>query len=133
MELFFGRALCSGCHSGFNFTDEIPANTGVGQRRPHPDRGRVEVSGYEWETGFFKPPSLREVEHTAPYMHDGSVKTLEAAVEHYNQGGGKNPYLDERLRPLHLPKQEKRDLVAFLQALSGEGWQHVRPPADFAR
>lgn len=128
-ELFFGRANCFACHSGPNFTDEIPANTGVGQGRPQADRGRVEITHQEWETGFFKPPSLREVALTGPYMHDGSVKTLNDAVEHYNKGGGKNPYLDERLSKLHLTAAEKQDLVEFLRALSGEGWQHAQAPA----
>lgn len=127
-ELFFGKALCSACHSGPNFTDEIPANTGVGQRQPRPDRGRLEITHHEWETGFFKTPTLREVARTAPYMHDGSIKTLEKVVEHYDRGGGKNSHLDERLVPLHLTAVEKRDLVAFLRALSGEGWRHARAP-----
>ncbi|MBM3459762.1 MAG: c-type cytochrome, partial [Armatimonadetes bacterium] len=128
--LFFGRTSCFACHEGPNFTNEIPANTGVNQQDgPSRDRGQFEVTRYEWLTGFFKPPSLREAARTAPYMHDGSLQSLEEVVEHYNKGGGKNLHLDDRLIKLHLTAQEKRDLVAFLEALNGEGWQHVRPPA----
>jgi cytochrome c peroxidase len=62
---------------------------------------------------------LREVSRTAPYMHDGSLATLEAVIEYYNDGGVKNPGLDTRLRPLGLSEVDKRDLVAFLRSLSG--------------
>ena len=64
-------------------------------------------------------------------MHDGRFRKLEAVIEHYDKGGIKNPYLDERLKPLDLTTQEKADLVAFMKALSGEGWQHVKPPKKF--
>jgi len=132
MELFFGKPSCMACHNPPLFTDEIPANTGVGsesRKKAKPDLGVAEITGNEWDRGFFRTPTLRDVALTAPYMHDGSVKTLEEAVEHYDRGGGRNPRLDDRLQPLHLTKQEKKDLVSFLKALSGEGWQHIRPPA----
>jgi len=79
----------------------------------------------------FKTPTLREIEHTAPYMHDGSLQTLEQVVDFYDKGGVKNKNLDENIKPLHLTGQEKKDLVAFLKALSGEGWQNVKAPASF--
>ncbi len=69
--------------------------------------------------GAFKTPTLREVARTAPYMHDGSIATLEEVVEFYDGGGIANPYLDRRLRPLELLPAEKRALVAFLRSLSG--------------
>ena len=81
---------------------------------------------------MFKTPTLREIEHTAPYMHDGSLKTLDEVVEFYNKGGIPNKNLDQNIKPLHLTEQEKADLVAFLKALSGEGWQHLKPPATFS-
>ena len=62
-------------------------------------------------------------------MHDGSLKTLEEVVEHYDKGGIKNQWLNQRMKPLKLTKEDKADLVAFLKALSGEGWQHIRHPA----
>jgi cytochrome c peroxidase len=115
---------------GFNFTDGSFQNTGIGMDRPEPDLGRYLVSRREADQGAFKTPTLREVEHTAPYMHDGSLKTLEEVVEYYDKGGIQNPRLQPLMVALHLTAQEKQDLVAFLKGLSGEGWQQVRPPED---
>lgn len=129
-QVFFQKAACDACHIGFNFTDGSYANIGIGMDKPLPDLGRYNVTKREEDKGAFKVPTLREVEHTAPYMHDGSLKTLEDVVEHYNKGGIKNPQLDQRMKPLNLTEQEKKDLVAFLKALSGEGWQHVKAPAQ---
>jgi cytochrome c peroxidase len=92
------------------------------------DVGRAKVSGDEADTGAFKTPTLREIAGTGPSMHDGSLKTLEEVVEHYDKGGIRNPFLDQRMKPLGLTAREKADLVAFLRALSGEGWQHLTPP-----
>lgn len=131
MDVFFKKAKCDSCHIGFNFTDGSFENVGIGMDKPSPDLGRFMVTRREDEKGAFKTPTLREVANTAPYMHDGSLKTLEEVVEHYNRGGIKNPWLDERLKPLNLSATEKSDLVAFLKALSGEGWQHLRAPARF--
>jgi cytochrome c peroxidase len=133
MDVFFNRAACDSCHLGFNFTDGSYVNIGIGMDKPEPDVGRVAVSKKEEDTGAFKTPTLREIEHTGPYMHDGSLKTLEEVVEHYDKGGIKNPHLDQRLKPLKLSKQEKSDLVAFLKALSGEGWQQLKSPREFPR
>ena len=133
MGVFFDRAQCDRCHIGFNFTDGSYENIGIGMDRPMPDLGRYNVTRREEDKGAFKTPTLREVEHTAPYMHDGSLKTLEEVVEHYDKGGIKNPWLNKRMAPLKLTPQEKADLVAFLKALSGEGWQHIKAPAEFPR
>ena len=84
------------------------------------DSGRFLVTQQEEHLGAFKVPTLREVERTAPYMHDGSIATLEDVVEFYNRGGIANPYHDPMLRPLYLTDKEKRALVAFLRSLSGE-------------
>ena len=81
--------------------------------------------------GVFKTPTLREIAHTAPYMHDGSLKTLEEVVEFYDKGGIKNKNLDENIKPLHLTSREKSDLVEFLKSFSGEGWQNVNAPESF--
>jgi cytochrome c peroxidase len=113
---------------GFNLTDGSYQNTGIGMDRPDPDLGRYLVTHREEDKGAFKTPTLREIEHTAPYMHDGSLKTLEDVVEHYDRGGIKNPHLSPLITPLHLTAQEKHDLVAFLRALSGEGWQRQQQP-----
>ena len=129
MAVFVEKAKCDACHLGFNFSDEGYENIGIGWDEPFPeDLGRYKVSGLDADKGAFKTPSLREVEHTAPYMHDGSMATLEEVVEHYDKGGTKNPYLDEKIKPLNLTDGEKRDLIEFLKALSGEGWQDIRVP-----
>jgi cytochrome c peroxidase len=131
MDIFFNKTACDSCHIGFNFTDGSYVNIGIGMDKPKPDLGRFVVSQKEEDKGAFKTPTLREVEHHAPYMHDGSIKTLADVVEHYNKGGIKNAHLDQRLKPLNLTDQDKRDLVNFLTALSGEGWQHIKAPEKF--
>jgi cytochrome c peroxidase len=130
MDVFLNKAACDSCHLGFNFTDNSFVNIGIGMDRPSPDLGRFMVSHREEDKGAFKTPTLREIEHTGPYMHDGRFKTLEEVVDHYNKGGIKNPWLDQRLKPLNLTDQDKADLVAFLKALSGTGWQ-ITPPTQF--
>jgi cytochrome c peroxidase len=130
MDVFFNKAACDSCHLGFNFTDNSFVNIGIGMDRPSPDLGRFMVTHREEDKGAFKTPTLREIEHTGPYMHDGRFKTLEEVVDHYNKGGIKNPWLDQRLKPLNLTDQDKADLVAFMKALSGTGWQ-ITPPTQF--
>ncbi|MFP6768780.1 MAG: cytochrome c peroxidase [Planctomycetaceae bacterium] len=130
-DIFFKKAACDSCHLGFNFSDGSYENVGIGMDKPEPDLGRFVVTGKKSDRGSFKTPTLREIEHTGPYMHDGRFKTLEAVVEHYDRGGVKNPNLDRRIKPLKLSKREKTDLVSFLKALSGEGWQQIKAPKSF--
>jgi cytochrome c peroxidase len=131
-DIFFKKAACDSCHLGFNFTDGSYENIGIGMDKPIPaDLGRFKITGREEETGAFKTPTLREIERTAPYMHNGSLGTLEEVVEHYNKGGIKNPYLNQRIKPLNLTDGEKQDLIAFLKSLSGEGWQPIQAPKEF--
>lgn len=118
--LFEGKAGCVACHPGPLFTDEEFHNTGVEWRSGTlTDEGRARVTKADSDRGAFKTPTLREVSRTAPYMHDGSLATLEAVIDYYNDGAAKNPGLDTRLRPLGLSAAEKRDLIAFLRSLSG--------------
>ncbi|RUL83429.1 cytochrome-c peroxidase [Tautonia sociabilis] len=134
MDVFFNKAACDACHLGFNFSDESFVNIGIGydpNTGTFADEGRFAVTKNPKDLGAFKTPTLREIEHTGPYMHDGSLTTLEQVVEHYNKGGIPNPTIDQRMKPLNLTEGEKADLVAFLQALSGEGWQHIEAPAEF--
>jgi cytochrome c peroxidase len=131
MDVFFNKAACDSCHLGFNFTDSSYVNIGIGMEKPDPDLGRHVVSGREEDKGAFKTPSLREIEHTAPYMHDGRFKTLEEVVGYYDEGGHANPWIDQRMKPLKLTDRDKSDLVAFLKALSGDGWQHIQAPEQF--
>jgi cytochrome c peroxidase len=124
--LFLGKANCWLCHRGPMLTDEQFHNTGVAWRTAGgaaavvpADPGRSAISGKPEDRGAFKTPTLREVARTAPYMHDGSFRTLQEIIEYYDRGAQSNPGLDERIRPLHLTAAEKRDLAAFLRALSG--------------
>ena len=119
--IFESRAGCWKCHSGSNLTDEDFHNTGVGYGIEDRDTGRFDSTKNEKHKFQFKTPSLRDVEHTAPYMHDGSVKTLKEVVEFYNKGGAPNdPMLDEDMQPLKLTDEEVGFLVEYLKALSGE-------------
>lgn len=116
-RLFTGRANCGACHLIPLFTDHRFHNTGVSWGSP--DLGRGAVTGVGSDRGAFKTPSLRNVAMTAPYMHDGSLATLEDVVDRYDRGGTPNPYLDEEIHPLRLTAGEKRQLIAFLRALTG--------------
>jgi cytochrome c peroxidase len=129
MKVFFDKAQCDRCHEGSNFTLNAYANIGIGTDKAEPDVGRYTITKDPRDWGVFKTPTLREIEHTAPYMHDGSLKTLEEVVEFYNKGGIPNKNLDANIKPLHLSDQQKSDLVAFLKALSGEGWKGITAPA----
>src|SRR5205807_10213862 len=111
------KARCWRCHGGSNFTDESFHNTGVGWAKVVADIGRGAVTKRDEDRGKFKTPTLRGVARTAPYMHDGSIRTLEDVVEFYNRGGGANKHLDPVLGPLDLSKDEVAALVAFLKAL----------------
>jgi cytochrome c peroxidase len=131
MNIFIDKAKCDKCHEGINFTSNSYANLGIGMDQPKPDLGRYTVTKDPKDWGAFKTPTLREVERTAPYMHDGSLKTLEEVVDFYDKGGRPNKNLDERMKKLNLTAVEKKDLVEFLKALSGEGWQKILAPQIF--
>jgi cytochrome c peroxidase len=115
---FEGRGRCWQCHSGGNYTDEAFHNTGVGVREGQPEPGRLAATGRAADRGAFKTPSLRGVALSAPYMHDGSLATLEDVVAFYRRGGNANPDLDSKLAPLDLTEREAQGLAHFLQALS---------------
>jgi cytochrome c peroxidase len=115
--LYESKGGCWRCHGGGNFTDEKFHNTGVSWGKEPLDLGRYEVTKDDADRGRFKTPSLRGVGLTAPYMHDGSLKTLEGVIEHYSRGGQTNPHLDPAVKPLRLTADEKAALVAFLKAL----------------
>ena len=120
-QLFVGRARGSLCHAGPRFTVQPFHTTGVaGREGMLADSGRAAVTGTRDALGAFKTPSLRNVALTAPYMHAGSVATLEEVVEFYNEGGNPNPYQDPDIRPLNLNASERSALLAFLRSLSGK-------------
>lgn len=129
MKLFFGKAHCSACHTGPNFTDGGFHNVGVSIKAKEPDLGRTVVSNLVEDRGSFKTPTLREIARNAPYMHDGSIKTLEEVIEHYNKGGVENDQLDEEIYPLRLTKTEVADLATFLkEGLSSKSYPLHKPP-----
>ena len=131
LTLFRGKARCTRCHSGFNFSDEKFHNIGIGWDTNTVDLGRFMETKNPEDIGAFKTPTLREISRTAPYMHDGRFATLEDVVNFYNQGGIKNPHLDNTIIPLELTAEEKHDLVALLRSLNGEGWQQITAPTEF--
>jgi len=152
-ELFQGKAGCVRCHGGPLFSDEsfhvlgVPDNPHVfadpfrhiSFRRFFRTLGAPGVEGYTTDPGLygvtkirtawgkFRTPSLREVSRTAPYMHNGTLATLEDVVAFYNAGGGTHPNKSPLLRPLGLTPGEQRALVEFLKSLSGDALVIERP------
>ncbi len=123
--LFNEKALCSQCHSGWRFTDDSFHDIGVAGD----DIGRGKIMpDFEVLQGAFKTPTLRNVDHRAPYMHDGSEKTLEEVVDFYDKGGKqRRPTVSEHVKPLGLSGEEKADLVAFLRTLTSRDKPVVIP------
>lgn len=147
MDLFFSERLeCFHCHGGFNFSDSTTHvdavvvsagyhNTGLynigGEGAYPPDNtGLLDMTGERRDMGRFRAPSLRNIEVTAPYMHDGSLATLSDVIAHYERGGRKldegpyagdgrrNPYKSEFIRGFELTDKERADLLDFLHALT---------------
>ena len=124
------RGNCSTCHTIDKdyalFTDGKFHNLGAGMNAEGElvDLGRALETGNDADRGAFRTPTLRNVARTAPYMHDGSKKTLKEVVDFYAGGGNSNPNLDKEMKELKLSGQDRADLVAFLEALTCE------PPAN---
>lgn len=128
-EIYFNKGAkkghCSACHVGPNLTDESYHNLGVGMLSDTPPEGRAAVTKDPKDRGAFKTPTIRNVEYSAPYMHDGSEATLEDVVDYYVEigkgGPDKYPNLSEKIKPLDdLNDQDKKDLVEFMKACSGD-------------
>jgi cytochrome c peroxidase len=145
LALFFGKAHCIQCHQGANLTDNGFHNLGVPEQSVNDnpqilasirfdaqrmgladwaqlrrDPGRELVTRDPADRGKFRTMGLRNIESSAPYMHNGALETLEAVVAFYNRGGGEDPNKSPLLKPLGLGEQEQADLVAFLHALTGQ-------------
>jgi len=149
MDLFFSERLeCFHCHGGFNFTDSSTHetdrvdrvgfhnnglyNTDANGAYPADNTGLYDMTGERRDMGRFKAPTLRNIAVTAPYMHDGSIATLEAVIAHYERGGRlieegdnagdglRSPYKSEFIRGFAISDEERGDLIAFLQSLSDE-------------
>ncbi|MFZ0730347.1 MAG: cytochrome c peroxidase, partial [Methylovirgula sp.] len=123
--IFNGKGRCAECHSGWQFTDGSFHDIGVA-KDDDIGRGRLFPTSVKLRHAF-KTPTLRDVTLRAPYMHDGSVPTLEAVIDLYNKGGIDRPSRSELIKPLDLSVQEKADLLAFLQTLTGKP-QHEDAP-----
>ncbi|HVQ41565.1 MAG TPA: cytochrome c peroxidase [Vicinamibacterales bacterium] len=122
LQIFRTKARCTFCHAEPLFTDEQFQNTGVAwqaESTSYLDDGRFMVSNQQRDRGKFKTPTLREIARTAPYMHDGSLATLEDVVDFYDKGGRPNQNLFPLIRPIGLTPTEKQQLIKFLEALSG--------------
>lgn len=131
MALFNGKAGCVVCHTPPLFTDRLFHNTGIGMQAEKPDVGAASDKALNdpTKTGAFKTPTLRDVAKTAPYFHDGSVKTLAEAVKHMASGGQKNPHLDPLLLDRALTDDEVGEIVAFLESLNGnQTWTAPQVP-----
>jgi len=115
--LFNDKAGCMRCHSGWNFTDDSFHDIGLSTEDI--GRGKFLPKIVKMEHAF-KTPGLREILRRGPYMHDGSMASLEAVVEHYDKGGIDRPSRSDLIKPLGLSAQEKKDLVAFMLTLTGE-------------
>jgi len=124
-DLFNGKGRCAECHSGWNFTDgsfhDIGTATGDDIGRARLFRNTVKLRY------AFKVPTLRDVARRAPYMHDGSEPTLEAVIDLYDRGGIDRPSRSELIQPLGLSAQEKADLIAFLDTLTGKPEPFAEP------
>lgn len=126
--LFLSKAACTRCHNGPNFTDDHFHNLALPQVGPlREDLGRYMVTQREKDKRAFKTPTLRNIDLTAPYMHNGVFETLEEVMDFYNQGGGEDALKSEHIFPLHLTEEEQTDVIAFLHSLRGD-LQLVVPP-----
>ena len=158
MKVFEGKAGCIQCHNGALLSDKSFHVTGVPEVEALQDEsdriltrhffardsgvedyesvdsdfGRFFNSNNEKEKGAFKTPSLREITETSPYMHNGAFMTLEEVVDFYDKGAGDSPNKDEMLKPLNLTDQEKKDLIAFLEALTGDYIEIEEPDLTIA-
>ena len=119
LEIFNGKGHCTSCHWGPNFSDGRFHNLGVPDKDPkNPDLGRYVVTKNPRDKGAFKTPTVRDAALRAPYLHNGSEKTLESLIEFYNLGGGHDPNLDPLMVPLGLTSREIQALVAFIKSLT---------------
>ena len=116
--LFNGRAGCAGCHSGWSFTDGSFHDIGVAGE-DDPGRGALFPGSVKLQHAF-KVPTLRDVARRGPYMHDGSFPSLDAVLDLYDRGGTPRASLSEQIHPLHLGREERADLLAFLATLTSD-------------
>ena len=125
----FQAIKCNNCHDGVLFTDQQYHNIGIGLDQQQPDPGRGKVTNRPEDMGAFKTPTLRDVARSGPYFHDGSVKTLEEAVDIMLGGGKPNPYLDTKnLQPHKISPDQREDILNFLRSLTVDDCRLTKPP-----
>ena len=118
MDLYNGKANCASCHNGFLLTNQAFENNGI--EPAGSDSGRARITGLPEDFLTFRVPSLRNVEKTAPYMHDGRFQTLDDVIAHYDRGGTGVRNQSPQIQPLQLTESEKQDLIAFLKTLTDD-------------
>ncbi|MCC7059281.1 MAG: c-type cytochrome [Burkholderiaceae bacterium] len=122
-RVFNGKAACNQCHTGWNFTDDRFHDIGLASKDP----GRGQVTGKAVDMLAKRTPGLREIAARAPYMHDGSLETLEAVMAHYATGGIRRPTLAPQMKPFEMSAQDLKDLVEFMRSLSSSGTAVAMP------
>ena len=118
MKLFFEKLHCAKCHAGKDFTEDRLTNNGL--YTVYADTGRMRLTEKEIDRAIFKVPTLRNIAVTAPYMHNGSISTLEEVIRHYESGGKPHPGKGEEIVPFQLTNDERKQLIRFLEALTDE-------------
>ncbi|TAH18751.1 MAG: cytochrome-c peroxidase [Cytophagales bacterium] len=125
------KQKCATCHAGELFSDFSYRNNGLPIGNPE-DTGRARITLNEQDKYKFRVPSLRNVEVTLPYMHDGRFRTMEAVLNHYEKGIADSPTLDSQLKKgIALSAEEKRKLIAFLKTLTDELFIENRLLSEF--
>ena len=116
-KLFSEKLYCTECHAPPMFTNYEAINNGLYTDYGE-DKGRFRIHHDSTDIGKFKVPSLRNIDLTYPYMHDGSMKSLEDVISHYSRGGNTHVNKDDRIVPFSITKQEQTDLIHFFEALT---------------
>jgi cytochrome c peroxidase len=117
-RLFFDKLYCSKCHTGNDLTNDAITNNGLYVN--YADSGRMRLTENEKDRALFKVPTLRNIEVTGPYMHDGSLATLEEVIAHYESGGKENKGKGEVIKPFKISSKERIDLINFLKSLTDQ-------------
>jgi cytochrome c peroxidase len=122
LDLFLNQLNCTECHNGFNFTNFSTQNNGLYEN--YQDSGRMRVTKLESDRALFKVPTLRNIALTAPYMHDGSIETLEKVIAHYKSGGKNHKNKNAILVPFEISTKETEYLIDFLKTLTD--WKFIK-------
>lgn len=115
-RIFFDKLYCAKCHCGSDFTNDALTNNGL--YKVYADTGRMRLTRKEDDRSIFKVPTLRNIELTAPYMHDGSYSSLLDVIRHYKTGGKGHSNQSDIIQPFTLKKKEETDLINFLKSLT---------------